>query len=166
MRLFILVLLLCCAQSTCLTSYWLTWCCFCTQTRAFWILFTQLEKGAWMNLPWSHKYRGSLAVTPLARWMDLTGCSQHNLAFPAFSLFQPRCTAQPSFHAFQQKATEGSVAGSDSGFLWISALLWWIVKLALVNKSVSWQINTGGEPRDCPWPSEEGSGGDHVLKQP
>ena len=124
------------------------------------------EKGAWMNLPWSHKYRGSLAVTPLARWMDLTGCGQHNLAFPAFSLFQPRCTAQPSFHAFQQKATEGSLAGSDSGFLWISALILWIVKLALKNKSVSWQINTGGEPRDCLWPSEEGSGGDNAHKQP
>lgn len=130
------------------------------------LVWISSEKGAWMNLPWSHKYRGSLAVTPLARWMDLTGCGQHNLAFPAFSLFQPRCTAQPSFHAFQQKATEGSLAGSDSGFLWISALILWIVKLALKNKSVSWQINTGGEPRDCLWPSEEGSGGDNAHKQP
>lgn len=130
------------------------------------LVWISSEKGAWMNLPWSHKYGGSLAVTPLSRWMDLTGCGQHNLAFPAFSLFQPRCTAQPSFHAFQQKATEGSLAGSDSGFLWISALIWWIVKLALKNKSVSWQINTGGEPRDCLWPSEEGSGGDHAHKQP
>lgn len=44
--------------------------------------------------------------------------------------------------------------------------LWWIVKLSLVNRSVSWQINTGGEPGDSLWPSEEGSEGDHALKQP
>lgn len=46
MMLFILVPLLCCALSTCLTSYWLTWHCLCPQITKFcWTLITQPEKG-------------------------------------------------------------------------------------------------------------------------
>lgn len=56
-----------------------------------------------MILHWSHKYRGPLLTTLLARWMGLTSCTQHSL-LSQHSLYSIP-DAQPSFRAFQQKAT-------------------------------------------------------------
>lgn len=86
--------------------------------------------------------------------------------FPASSCFQPRCTAQLSFHAFQYKATQGSWTGSESGFLWSNALLWWIVNHLLCSK---WKRILASEYWWGTWTLAEtfrrGLWADHALEQ-
>lgn len=102
-----------------------------------------------MNLLWPHKSRGSLAITPLTRWMGLTSCGQHNRTFPASSLFQPRCTAQPGFHAFQQK-TYQRLTGWQRFRLSLNQCPSGVDSKSFAhNKGVCWQINTDGEPGVC-----------------
>lgn len=164
--LLILVPLLCYAQSTCLTSYWLIWHCLCPQIRVLLGLVYSAWKGSMNEFALVTQVQGSLAITSLTRWMGLTSCGQHNLAFPASSLFQPRCTTQPSFNAFQQKGTPAQQ------LMAIQVSLRQCLSLEdsklfalLINISVSWQMNTDAESGDCLWLSEEYSGLGHVLKQ-
>lgn len=86
----------------------------------------------------------SLVITSLARWMGLTSCVQHNLPFPAAFLFQPRCTAQSRFRAFQEKATQVSWTGGDSGFLWSGVLPWCTVNHLLCLYNIWVYLNKWG----------------------
>lgn len=167
MELFILVFLLCRVQSTCWTRYWLTKCWLCTQIRVLLDLVYSAWKGSMNEFALVTQVQRVTGHNSSRQMNGFDKLWQHNLAFPASSLIRPRLTAPPRFHAFQQKAAEDSLAGSDSGFLWSVPFKVNSKSFALLRKkTVSWQINADGEPGDYLWPSEEGSGLDHALRQP
>lgn len=108
--------------------------------------------------------------------MGLTSYGQHSLTFPASSLFQPRCTTQPSFNAFQPEGRPGHQLVATQVSLKQCPSLEESKSFALlINKSVSWQItlmvnleiacdlqkNALGEPR-----TQTASGGRRMAWAP
>lgn len=92
-------------------------------------------------------------------------CGEHNLSFPASSLFQPRYTTQASFPSAESYPNLISWQSFRLSLKRCSSLADSKSFPLLINKSVSWSMNTGGESGGCLWPSGEGSGLDCALKQ-